>query len=255
MKRLPRRLRHEEEATLVEHLDELRSRIIVCLVALMVALGVTYGFHNHILDWLNRPLPPGRRKPVTLTPAEPFITAFMVSIYAAFLLSLPVFLWQIWSFLAPAFKERTQRLITGLVGFATALGLAGLAFGYWIVLPKAIHFLTNYDKSHFTIQIRARDYYSFASLVLLATTVVFEVPMFILALVRIGVLTSERLRKNRRLGYVIMAALAVALPGVDVVTTTLEMIPLFALFELSIWLSVLVERRSVEPEAASLSDL
>jgi sec-independent protein translocase protein TatC len=254
MTRLPRRLRHDEEATLVEHLDELRTRLIVSLVALFLALGVTYGFHGHLLDWLNRPLPPDRRRPVTLTPAEPFITSFLVSIYAAFLLALPVILWQIWSFLAPAFEERVQRRVAGLVAFATALGLGGIAFGYWVVLPKAIHFLTNYDKSHFTIQIRARDYYSFASLVLLATTVVFEVPIFVLALVRIGVLSSARLRRNRRVGYVIMAALAVALPGVDVVTTTIEMVPLLVLFELSIWLSVLVERRSVSPEPASLSE-
>jgi sec-independent protein translocase protein TatC len=254
MKRLPRRLRHDEEVTLVEHLDELRTRLIISLLALAAALAVTYAFHGQLLHWLNRPLPPERRRPVTFTPAEPFITSFLVSIYAAFLLALPVILWQIWSFLAPAFKDQVQRRIAALVAFATALGLGGIAFGYWVVLPKAIHFLTNYDKTHYTILIRARDYYSFASLVLLATTVVFEVPIFVLALVRIGVLSSARLRRNRRLGYVIMAALAVALPGVDVVTTTLEMIPLIVLFELSIWLSVLVERRLPSPEPASLSE-
>jgi sec-independent protein translocase protein TatC len=215
---------------------------------------VTYTFHGQLLHWLNQPLPADRRRPVTFSPAEPFLTSFLVSIYAAFLLALPVILWQIWSFLAPAFGERAQRRIAGLVAFATTLGLGGIAFGYWVVLPNAIHFLTNYDKTHYTILIRARDYYSFASLVLLATTIVFEVPIFVLALVRIGFLSSTRLRRNRRLGYVIMVALAVALPGVDVVTTTIEMVPLLLLFELSIWLSVLVERRSPSPEPASLSE-
>ena len=165
MKRLPRRLRHGEEATLVEHLDELRARIFVSLGALLVA---------------------------------------------------------------------------------------GVAFGYWLVLPQAIHFLTNFDKSVYNVQIRARDYFSFVITVLIAVGLVFELPIFVLALVRLGVLSTRTLRRNRRLGYFIVAIVAVLLPGVDPVTTTLEAIPLMVLYEGSIWLSVLVERRSPSPEVASL---
>src|SRR5438132_5549596 len=128
MKRLPRRLRHDEEATLVEHLDELRTRLIVCLVAIGLALVVTYVFHDRLLHWLNRPLPQRVRPPVTFGVAEPFLTTFWVSIWAAFLLALPVILWQLWSFLAPAFNESAAHSVVWLVAAAIVLGIAGLAF-------------------------------------------------------------------------------------------------------------------------------
>lgn len=110
------------------------------------------------------------------------------------------------------------------------------------MLGPAIHFLTNFDKHQFNIVIRAKSYYSFVTLVLVSTAVVFELPVFMLALARIGIVPAEKLRRNRRLGYVLVAVLAVALPGVDPVTTTLEMIPLMVLFEGSIWLVVFFDR-------------
>ena len=243
MRLLPRRLRFGEEASLVDHLGELRSRLVVALLTLVVGFAVAYAFHGRLVHLLTEALPLKHRKLVTFGVAEPFITSVMVSIWAGLLVSLPVILWQLWGFFAPAFAPRSQRTVAGLVAFSALLAAGGLLFGYFVALPAAIHFLTSYDSSLYRIQIRARDYLSFASLVLVAVTVVFEVPIFILGLVRLGVLTPNRLRKNRRLGYVIMAALAVALPGVDPVTTTLEMIPLMLLFEGSIWLSVFFDRR------------
>jgi sec-independent protein translocase protein TatC len=243
VKRLPRRLRHGEEATLVEHLDELRSRLVITLLAIAVAFAVTYAFRAHLIHWLERPLPVNRRHLITLSPAEPFITSFTVSFYAAFLIAIPVVFWQIWSFLAPAFQEHTQRLVALFTAFASLLIIGGVAFGYFVALPAAVKFLTNYDSALYDIQIRAKEYIGFASLVMLATAVVFQLPIFILALVRLGVLSHAKLKKNRRLGYVIMAVIAVALPGVDPVTTTVEMIPLMILFEGSIWLSLLMEKR------------
>jgi sec-independent protein translocase protein TatC len=241
--RLPRRLVHGQTAELVDHLDELRGRLFVCLFALAAGSGVAYGFHHRLLAWLNGPLPAARRHPVTFGVAEPFTTSLKVSIYAGLALALPVILWQVWSFLAPAVSQRTQRSLGGFVVVATALFAGGVAFGYRVALPAALQFLTNYDASVYNIQIRASDYYSFALIVLVAVGVVFELPIFILALVRLGVTSSAKLRRNRRIGYVAMAALAVALPGVDPVTTLLEMGPLMVLFEASIWLSAFFERR------------
>src|SRR5919202_2111604 len=149
---LPRRLRHGEEATLVEHLGELRARLIISLIALAAGFGVAYGFHGRLLDWLNRPLPHHLRKPVTFSPIEPFTTSVWVSLWAGLLLALPIVFWQLWQFLAPAFEEHRQRSIALAVVFATVLGLGGVAFAYWIILPPAIHFLTSYDSSYFTIQ-------------------------------------------------------------------------------------------------------
>jgi sec-independent protein translocase protein TatC len=243
MKPLPRRLRHDEEATLVEHLDEFRTRLIICLVAIGLALIVTYVFHDQLLHWLNRPLPERVRPPVTFGVAEPFLTTFWVAIWAAFLLALPVILWQIWAFLAPAFNESAQRSIIWLVFAAVALGIAGLAFGYFVVLPPAIHYLTNFGRNNFHVLIRAKDYYSFVSVALLAITIVFEVPLFILGLIRLRVFSAEKLRRSRRIGYVIMFALAVALPGVDPVTTTIEGVALIVLYELTIWIAIVLDRR------------
>jgi sec-independent protein translocase protein TatC len=251
MKRLPRRLQHGEEATLVEHLGELRARLVVCLIAITIAFIVAYAFHAHLIHWLENALPANHRKLTTLSPAEPFLTSMWISLYAGFLLALPVIIYQVWAFFAPAFEQQTQRVVVGLTAFAVLLAAGGVIFGYFVALPAAVHFLTNYDSHLYAIQIRAKDYLSFAAVVLFAVTIVFEVPIVILGLVRIGVLSSARLRKNRRIGYVVMAALAVALPGVDPVTTTFEMIPLMLLFEGSIWLSLLLERRQAAPKEAA----
>jgi sec-independent protein translocase protein TatC len=240
--RLPRRLRHGEEATLVEHLDELRTRIIVSLGTLLVCAIVAFVFQHHILHWLNQPLPPKRRHLLTLGPAEPFLTTFKISLWVGLGLAFPIVLFQVWSFFAPAVQERTQRVVAAFVAFAAGLLVAGVAFGYYVVLPKALSFLTNYNDDVFNIQIRASEYYSFVLLVLVGVAVVFQLPIFVLALVRLGILTSWRLRHTRRVGYFLVAVVGVLLPGIDPVTTTLETIPLFVLYEGSIWLAVLMER-------------
>ena len=252
MRRLPRRLGHGEEATLVEHLEELRQRLFVCLGALLVGFAVSYGFHRHILGWLNRYLPHHvGGKPFTLGIAEPFLTVMKISLWSAFLLALPVILWQLWSFLTPAVEPGTERRIRAFVAFASALLVAGLFFGYFVTLPAAVHYLTNYDKQYFDIHIGASSYYSFVTMVLIAMALVFELPIFVLALVRLGILSTQQLRRNRRVGYFIVACVGVALPGIDPVTTVMETIPLWALFELSIWLSILAERRSAAAAQAS----
>ena len=244
MGRLPRRLGYGEEATLVEHLEELRWRIFIVLGALVVTTIVAFVFHTQILDWLNAPLPPNHRKPVTLGVAEPFVVSVTVSVYAGFLLALPIVLWQVWAFFAPAFDAGSERRVLGLVAFATLLGLGGLAFGYFLLLPNAVHWLTNYDTEQFNNLIQAKPYYSFVSTVLLGVVVIFEMPLVILGLVYLGVLSSASLRKHRRMGYFITAVIALGLPGPDPVTTGLELLPMWILFEGSIWLAVLVERRS-----------
>ena len=243
MKAFPRRLRHGEEVTLVEHLGELRTRLIICLLAIAVAFVVTYTFHGRILDWLNRPLPDDLKKPATFSPIEPFTTSIWVSLWAALIIALPIVVWQIWAFLAPAFSEHYQRSMSLLVAFAAVLGLGGLAFGYYVILPPAIHFLTNYDSSHFEILLRARDYYRFVSFVLLGVALAFEVPVFVLGLVRLRILSAARLRRTWRIGIFLMTVIGVLLPGVDPVTTILSVIPLVLLYLLSIGLATFFEPR------------
>jgi sec-independent protein translocase protein TatC len=242
---LPRRLAYGEEATLVEHLGELRTRVVVCLLTLIVSFAVTYSFRGHVLHWLNAPLPHRLQKPVTFGVAEPFLTSVWVSFWAGLLIALPVVIWQIWGFFAPAVDAHYQRTMVVLVGFATLLLVGGVLFGYFVALPAAVKFLTAYDSAHYTILIRARDYYSFCTQVLFAVGLVFEIPVIILGLVQLRVLTAARLRRTWRVGLALMAVVAVALPGVDPVTTVFEMIPLMLLYGISILLAGVLERRRV----------
>jgi sec-independent protein translocase protein TatC len=242
MPRLPRRLRHGESVTLVEHLDELRTRLIISLLALAVGVAVAFPFHEEIVQRMIDLLPDDRQL-ITFGVTEPFFTSFKVSLAAGFLIALPVVLWQVWSFLAPAFEERSQRVVAVFVAVATVLMVGGLAFAYWVVLPKALGFLTTYDSELYDIQIRASYYISFVTFALLAVSLIFQLPIFILALVRLGVLSSRTLRRNRRIGYVLVLILAALLPTVDPISLALEVVPLFILFEASIWASVLFERR------------
>jgi sec-independent protein translocase protein TatC len=239
---LPRRLSHGEEATLVEHLDELRSRLIVSLVAIVPAFAVAYYFHEEIIDWLTGPLPDDKQL-VTLGVTEPFTTSVMVSLIVAIGLVLPVLLWQIWAFLAPAVAPHFERVALFFVALSTALFACGVVFMYYVVLPRALEFLTNYDDELYEIQIRASYYYNFVALLLLGGGIAFLLPIFVLALVRLRILTSSRLRENRRIAFVILLVFAALLPTVDPVSLAFEIVPLVLLYELSIWISVLMERR------------
>ena len=239
---LPRRLQHSEEATLVEHLDELRSRLIISLVAIVPAFALTFVFHEEIMEWLTVPLPNDRQL-VTFGVTEPFTTSVKVSLIAALALVLPVLLWQTWSFFAPAVEEHHQRIVVVLVVIATALFACGVLFMYYVVLPRALEFLTTYDDELYNIQIRASYYYSFVALLLLGGGIAFLLPIFVLGLVRLRVLSSSRLRRNRRIAFVFLLVFAALLPTVDPVSLVFEVVPLVLLFEASIWLSVMMERR------------
>jgi sec-independent protein translocase protein TatC len=241
--RFPKRLTHGQEAELVDHLEELRSRLLVAGGAILAASTIAFVFHARLLRVLLNSLPPNHRHLLTLGVAEPFTTSLKVSIAAGFALALPIVLWQLWAFFAPALNPRTQRSIAGFVIFAGALMFAGIAFGDRVALPAALKFLTNYDNSIYDVQIRASDYISFAVLVLAACGAVFELPIVVLGLVRVHALSSAKLRRNRRIGYMIVAAIGVALPGVDPITTIIETLPLAILYEASIWMSVAFEKR------------
>lgn len=216
----------------MEHLSELRSRLFISLISVGAAFAITYSFRGYLISWLNRPL--HGREPITFGVAEPFMTSFKVAAYAALALALPILLWQLWSFVAPAVEEGVQTTIARLVAAATLLFAAGVGFAYFVVLPAAIPFLLGFDDQYYAIAVRAREYYSFATVTIFVVGILFELPVFILALVRLGVLTSERLRRNRRTGIVACVVVAVLLPGVDPMTTTLQAAPLLVLFEGSI---------------------
>jgi sec-independent protein translocase protein TatC len=253
--RLPRRLDHGEEASLVEHLDELRQRLFVCLGAVAVGCVVGYVLHTHIIGWFMQNVPGEvlERQDQTLltfTPAESFLTSLWISVYFGVVIALPVIFWQVWQFFVPAVDVAHARLIKWFVLAAWALAVIGLVFGYYVVLPAALDFLLGFDSGTFSNNLQAKPFLTFCTHVELAMALIWELPLFVIALTRLGIVSTDALRRNRRIGYFLVVCLAVALPGVDPVTVFFETLPLVILFEASIWTSVLLDRRRTRPAAA-----
>lgn len=236
MRRL-RPISPEDEVSLVEHLEELRARIVTSLAVLGVAFALCFWQNHLLLGIANSALPAGHERLLTLGVTEPFTTTVTVSAYAAFVLALPIVLYQAYAFLLPAFSRRRQRTILPLLLLIPVLFIAGVAFGYLVVLPAAMNFLLNFNDTQFNVQVQAEEYYSFFAQTLLACGIVFQVPVGILAVTRLGIVSVGQLTKNRRYAYLICAVVAAALPGVDPVSMLLEMAPLLALYELSILLA------------------
>jgi sec-independent protein translocase protein TatC len=298
---------HEARLSLVEHLDELRTRLIVCVVAFVVAVGVCLWQSHAVLDILNHPLqsttghssadsrvrqatydqrvaraldligpvlrdsaatartPQQRaaaaraaeaaaaaarsvprvenRRPVTLGVSEPFTATFKVAAYAAIVLILPLLLYQAYAFVLPAFSPRERAVALPLMLLVPFLFAAGVCFAYFLALPAAINFLQNFNSDQFDILIQARDLYGFSVTFMGAMGLLFQLPVGILATVRMGVVSVAQLRHARRYAIVVCAVVAAALPGVDPVSMLLEMIPLVVLYEGSILLAALSERR------------
>ncbi len=310
---------HEDRLALVDHLDELRKRLIFCVITLALTTGLAFWQADRVLNVLNAPLetkraddrggnpleqaaqyqdlqraaqlrvaaflaslergdltPEQRRraaeaarsldaaaravppttvsKPVTLGVAEPFTTTISVSFYAGLLLALPFLLYQGYAFVLPAFTPRERRVAVPLMALVPVLFLAGVAFGYFVVLQRAIAFLQNFNDDDFDVLVQAREYYRFAILFLAGIGLLFQIPVGVLAVTRSGLVTPQQLRKNR--GYVILAIAviaAVATPTPDPITMTLAMGPLVILFELSILLALWLDR--VRPAEELVDDV
>jgi sec-independent protein translocase protein TatC len=223
----------DDRLTVVQHLDELRTRIVVSISAFAVAFMLCFWQNSRLLDIANAPLPNGRM-PITFGVAEPFTTTVTVSAYAAIVISLPVILYQAYAYMLPAMTDRERRVVVPFLIMVPLLFIAGVVFGYFVVLPAATKFLLNFNQSQFNIQIRAKDYYSFFTVTLGAMGLIFQLPIGILAVTRLGIVTPKQLAQNRRYAYVIIAVVAMLLPGTDPVSMLMEMVPLIVLFEASL---------------------
>jgi sec-independent protein translocase protein TatC len=227
---------HDDRLTLVEHLDELRHRLIVSAAAFGVALALCFWQNHLLLQIANAPLP-NDIQPITFGVTEPFTVTLTVAAYGALLLALPVLLYEIYAFFLPALAPGERKVILPLLLMIPALFIAGVVFAYFVVFPAAAKFLLHFNENQFNIQVRARDYYSFFSTTMVAVGLVFQVPVGLLAVTRLGIVTPKQLASNRRYAYVACAVIAAALPGVDPVTMLIETVPLIVLYELSIVLA------------------
>jgi len=298
-----RRIAHDDQLTLVGHLDELRSRIIVSLVAVAIAFGFCFWQNNALLHLINLPLahqteqqvrdghgplgatyrvqqstrdvavqlrtvvgllrtpglkrvnaslnrdiaqlsaPPQGDRPVTLGIGEPFTTTVTVSLIFALILALPIVLWQLYGFLMPALEPEQRRHMRPLMYAIPVLFVTGVGFGYFVVLPAALHFFQNFNSAQFNVLVQAAPYYKFAASTILAMGLLFQVPVGILAITRAGVVTPRQLRRHRRYAVAACALVAAVLPG-DAITMLLETVPLYLLFELSLLIATISERRA-----------
>ena len=234
----------DEQMTLVEHLDELRNRIIVSAVVLVVACGLCFWQNHLLLEIANKPLPANLNgqelKPITFGVAEPFMSTLKVSIYAGILIALPVLLYQLYAFLLPALKPMEKRVMMPFLILVPVLFIAGVVFSYFVVTPAAAKFLLNFNETQFNIQVRASDYYGFLLTTLLAMGLIFQIPMGVVAVTRLGIVTPKQISHNRRYAYLVLFVIAMLLPGTDPVTMLIEAAPLLLLFELSLILAKLL---------------
>jgi sec-independent protein translocase protein TatC len=245
--RLPRRLEHGEEASLVEHLDELRSRIFIVIAAVSIGTVIGFVIHTHLIHWLLILLPDKYQKLNYFSPVEGFTTTLWISVYFGVFITLPIILWQVWAYFTPAVQQGRLKLIKWLALLAGVLAIGGLAFGYFLVLPNALKFLTGYNAGQLTYVPQAKPYLGFCIHVLAAMMVVFLLPVFVIALTRLGIMTTGSLKKNRRIAWFSLGVLGMAVaPSVDPVTTTLQAAPLFILFEGSIIACALLDRREAK---------
>ena len=236
MVRRIRPIYHDDRLSVVDHLDELRGRLIVAALAFVVAWAFT-GWQNHlVLEIVNAPLPDDI-EPITLGPAEAFYTTLTNSAYFALLIAMPVILYEIYAFILPAFSPHERQVATPLLLLVPVLFITGVVFCYFVVLTPALDFLLNFNADEFNTQVRARDYYSFVTLLMLAMGIGFQIPVGVLAACKLGVTNAQKLRKNRRYAVVVIVVLASLLPTLDPITLVLESIPLYLLYELSIVLA------------------
>jgi sec-independent protein translocase protein TatC len=195
------------------------------------------------------------RRPVTLGVGEPFTATLRVVSYAALLIALPLLLYQAYAFVLPAFSPRERQVALPLMLMVPFLFIGGALFAYFVVLPKAIDFLQNFNDDSYDILLQAKDFYRFEIMVLIVMGLLFQLPVGILAVTRLGIVTPRQLRQHRRYAILIVAVVAMLMPGTDPFTMILMALPLYALYEGSILLASLLDRRASRARAREEAEM
>ncbi|HET6848419.1 MAG TPA: twin-arginine translocase subunit TatC [Gaiellales bacterium] len=245
-----RRVHPSEQLSLVDHLDELRTRLVVVLAVLAVAVGICFWQSGAILNALAAPLPShnGHAFRFLMTsPLDAIMTSISIGVYGGLLLTMPVATYQLYAYLIPAFDERHHRSLRPLVLMIPALFIVGVTFGWYLVVPPALDFLLGFNSQAFSVQLRAEDYIQFVMLSLLAMGIVFEMPAVMLILARLRIMSSALMRRHWRASIVALAVIAMLLPGVDPISYIVEFIPLLALYAISYIIVRAVERAAPPP--------
>ena len=252
--RLPTRPRDEARMTLIEHLEELRSRIFRVGIAFIVVAVAAGFFVDDIFYWLLEPS--GLSDLNFMGPAQALLTDVKLVLFSAFLLTLPVLIYQAWMFVAPAVGEMGRVTTYIVVTLSSALFLVGVAFGYYIVLPIGLQFLLGYAPDRYNEVITADFYLPFVTRFLLAFGIVFELPAAAYVGAKLGLLTADFLKRYRRHALVVNAVLAAALtPGQDPFSMVLMAVPMVLMYEASILIARFVNPMIPHEEALEASPL
>jgi sec-independent protein translocase protein TatC len=241
-------IRSDDKLPFTDHLDELRHRLIISLVGVGLGFAVSYGFSQHLLLLLQRPMP---ARLVFIAPTEAFFVNLKVAFYAGLFLSVPLLLFQVWKFVAPGLYEHERRYSLPFLIISTLLFLLGATFAYAVILPIALHFLIAQGGELWQPNITLSNYLSFCMRLILAAGLVFEFPVLMYFLAKVGVVTPEFLVKNRKYAVIVAFAISAILTPPDVFSQVLLAVPLFLLFEVSIFVA---KRVASEGETRDGSD-
>ncbi|HEY6957630.1 MAG TPA: twin-arginine translocase subunit TatC [Candidatus Limnocylindria bacterium] len=226
----------DKELSLVQHLTELRDRLMVASIAVVITTAIAFFFTTDIIKILT--IPAGRVPLITLSPTENFTTYMRVALFSGIALAMPVILYEIYAYIDPALLPNERRLALRLGPFILLLFIGGMLFCYFLLLPNAVSFLTHFASDVFVNQLRASEYLSFVTTFILGMGLVFEMPVIIYALVRLHVVKRSWLAKQRRYVFLLVFVVgAIITPTPDPFNQTLVAVPMYLLFELGLFLS------------------
>ncbi|OGX14620.1 MAG: twin arginine-targeting protein translocase TatC [Omnitrophica WOR_2 bacterium GWC2_44_8] len=228
----------DKELSLIEHLDELRSRIIYCLIPFVIAVLCSTPFVKAFLAFLRIPAEGVIKELAFFSPEEVAFVYMKIALFSGFILSLPVILYQIWVFISPAIAQRQKKYIVSFIFWAFFAFLCGCAFGYLLLVPFSLKFLIGLAGKELTPVIALNKYIGFVLALIAGCGIAFELPVVVWLLARLGIVNSAFLRKKRRYAIaIIFIAAAVITPTTDPVNMTLMALPMLVLYELSIWIA------------------
>jgi sec-independent protein translocase protein TatC len=219
------------------HLDELRRRLITCAIAVGVGFVVSYGFRKQLFDILMAPLTAAMRSGDTLIYTnlpEAFFTFLKVSLIAGLMVASPVIIYQFWMFIAPGLYDREKKLLAPIIFLSSFFFVAGSLFGYFIVFPWGFKFFLSFATETIRPMPSMKEYLSFSSKLLLAFGLIFELPLVLTFMARLGLVTVSFLKKNRKYAVLLFFVGAAILTPPDVVTQIMMALPLMLLYEISI---------------------
>jgi sec-independent protein translocase protein TatC len=253
---MPRFQRNERgEMPFLDHLEEMRWRLIWSLLALTIGFVVGFAIVDEfdVLGLLMRPITPelAGGKLYFTSPIEPFMITLKLAFFVGVVLASPVIIWQLWKFLSPALYAKERRIVLPVSIVAALLFLAGVAMAYLLILPTAIHVLFGFQSRSLQPIVTAKEYFGFAAQVVIAFGAIFEIPLVLLILVYLRVISAGFLSRNRRFAIAGNAFLAMVLAPPDLVSMTLMMVPVQLLYEITVVVARVMERRRAHEEAAA----